>query len=67
MMKRACKDCIYLDVDDAKIESTVIELTCHRYAPRPGRNRLVVFPKVKLDDWCGEFIRIPQLEGKDDE
>jgi hypothetical protein len=47
-----CRGCKYFD---SKTE------TCHRYAPRSMPKESMLWPKVKKEDWCGEFVQAPKF------
>ena len=51
--KRKCGDCEYFY---RKNESEA-EGQCRRYAPNPSPTKMVTWPEVNGDSWCGEFYR----------
>lgn len=42
-------------------DDSVRRFDCHRYPPGPvfdGREPVMVWPQVDLDDWCGEHLPV---------
>ncbi|MHC4130426.1 MAG: hypothetical protein ACYSSP_05580 [Planctomycetota bacterium] len=36
--------------------------TCHRNAPHPIPQESALWPAVKDEDWCGEFVQAPKFD-----
>jgi hypothetical protein len=55
-----CENCRY-----SVVGSTLLELACHRYAPKPSVTDgrwWAAWPLVASSDWCGEWASPPEVD-----
>jgi len=56
---RACKDCAFCDRNAAGDHISEEKHLCRCHAPfigGDGSSAVAIWPKVKDDDWCGEWV-----------
>ena len=55
IVKRACKDCIFIEPANDKVRKRPIGY-CHRFPPTLIKEYTTpIFPAVDFEQWCGEF------------